>query len=313
MTVINQTNFQFNGQKEFYRGKVRDIYIFEEKMAMIATDRISAFDHILPQLIPYKGQVLTQISAFFMNMTKSIVPNWVEEYPHPNVAVGKKCQPYPIEMVIRGYLCGSAWRAYKNGMREMNGYTLPEGLKENDPLPTSIITPTTKAQNGHDMEISSKEIVSSGLMSSAELRQLESYTKILFRRGREYAQYQGLILADTKYEFGKYKGEIVLIDEIHTPDSSRYFNLEGYEERQEKGEAQPQRSKEMVRKWLMEQGFQGRKGEKIPNMSEEWIKAVSDEYVAIYEQITGEKLNKNENSYNLESLKQSIENLDTLH
>lgn len=305
--TIKETNFQFEGQQSFYRGKVRDVYMFDQHLAVISSDRISAFDVILPKAIPYKGQVLNQISWFFMQQTRDIVPNWIIDCPDPNVAYGYKCESYPVEMVIRGYLAGSAWRAYKKGVREMNGNVLPDGLKENDPLPQPIITPSTKAEQGeHDEDISSEEIVKQGLVDKATLEKLEAATLALFNRGSEIAKKQGLILADTKYEFGHYQGEIYLIDEIHTPDSSRYFNIEGYQERQDKGEPQPQRSKEMVRKWLMENGFSGQEGQQVPEMTPEWIEAISNEYIALYEQLTGQKFEKSSETDRYAQLQQRI-------
>lgn len=291
--TIKETNFHFEGQQDLYRGKVRDVYVFDEHLAVIASDRISAFDVILPEAIPYKGQVLNQISWFFMQQTQDIVPNWTINCPDPNATYGYKCIPYPIEMVVRGHLAGSAWRAYKKGVREMNGHRLPEGLKENDPLPHPIITPSTKAEQGaHDEDISSEDIVKKGLVDKETLDKLEVYTLALFKRGVEIAKKQGLILADTKYEFGHCKGEIYLIDEIHTPDSSRYFDIAGFQERQQRNEPQPQRSKEMVRKWLMENGFSGQEGQTVPVMSTEWIEAISNEYIALYEQLTNNKFEK---------------------
>ena len=308
MQTIKETNFRFPGQIDFYRGKVRDVYIFEKQLVIIASDRISAFDVILPEAIPYKGQVLTQLSLFYMNETASEVPNWVQANPEPNVTIGLKCEAVPLEMVIRAYLCGSAWRAYKSGQRDFNGNILPDGLKENDPLPKAIITPATKAEKGlHDEDISTVEILEKKLVSPEVYEQLEHYTYTLFKKGQEIAQKQGLILADTKYEFGIFDGKVYLIDEIHTPDSSRYFDIKGFDERQQKGEAQPQRSKEMVRQWLMENGFKGNKGEKIPLMTEEWIKAVSQEYISLYELITGKTFVKNIEENRLELMKIKIE------
>ena len=305
--TIKETNFQFEGQQSFYRGKVRDVYRFDQHLAVISSDRISAFDVILPKAIPYKGQVLNQISWFFMQQTRDIVPNWIIDCPDPNVAYGYKCESYPVEMVIRGYLAGSAWRAYKKGVREMNGNVLPDGLKENDPLPQPIITPSTKAEQGeHDEDISSEEIIKQGLVDKATLEKLEAATLALFNRGSEIAKKQGLILADTKYEFGHYQGEIYLIDEIHTPDSSRYFNIEGYQERQDKGEPQPQRSKEMVRKWLMENGFSGQEGQQVPEMTPEWIEAISNEYIALFEQLTSQKFEKSSETDRYAQLQQRI-------
>jgi len=309
--TLNNTNFKFEGLLELYQGKVRDVYIFEDKLVMIASDRISAFDTILPKTIPFKGQVLSQISWFFMQKAKDTVPVWATSMPHPNVSIGKKCKPFPVEMVIRGYLAGSAWRAYRAGQREMNGVKLPENLKENDPLPHPIITPSTKAPKGeHDEDISTEEILKQKLIKAEVYEKLLAYTKSLFEIGSQIADKQGLILADTKYEFGEYEKEVYLIDEIHTPDSSRYFDKEGFEERQRQGIPQAQRSKEMVRKWLMANGYQGIVGQKMPEMSDEWIKKISQEYINLYEQITGEKFVKI-NQKNLlqtveDSIKQSI-------
>lgn len=291
--VINETNFSFPQQQSFYRGKVRDVYRVNNKLIVIATDRISAFDVILPEMIPFKGQVLNQLSFFWLEQTRHIVSNWAETQPHPNVTIGKICKALPIEMVIRGYLAGSAWRAYRDGKREMNGVVLPDGLKENDRLPSPIITPSTKAAQGeHDEDISEKEIISQGLLTNELYQKLASYTFQLFEQGQKIADEKGLILADTKYEFGLYEEEVYLIDEIHTPDSSRYFDREGFEERQQKGEIQAQRSKEMVRKWLIANGFQGREGEKLPEMTPDWIEKVSTEYINLYEQITGSQFRK---------------------
>lgn len=288
MQTIRETNFNFKGQEAFYRGKVRDVYIFPHRMLMIASDRISAFDTILPQAIPFKGQVLNQLSAFFMEASQTQVPSWVRALPDPNVSIGLRCEPIPIEMVIRAYLAGSAWRAYRDGQRIFNGYTLPEGLQENDPLPEPIITPSTKAEKGaHDEEISTQEILKQKIVSPQVYEQLEAYTRTLFQIGSDIAKEKKLILADTKYEFGTRNGDVYLIDEIHTPDSSRYFDLEGFAERQAKQERQPHRSKEMVRQWLIEKGFQGFVGQAIPEMSETWIQAISQEYINLYEQITG--------------------------
>lgn len=258
-------------------------------MASITTDRISAFDVVLPKGIPFKGQVLNQIAADFLHSTKNILPNWLIQSPHPSVSVGLRCDPFPVEMVIRGYLAGHAWREYSSGKRVLCGVPLPDGLKENDKLPEPIITPTTKASEGHDLDISREEILDQGLVSSVDYLLLEKYTRRLFQQGTAFAATQGLILVDTKYEFGKRKGAIHLIDEIHTPDSSRYFYAEGYEERQQTGEAQKQLSKEFVRRWLIENGFQGKDGQQIPEMSPEKVKEISDRYIELYEQVTGKK------------------------
>ncbi|MGB0522072.1 MAG: phosphoribosylaminoimidazolesuccinocarboxamide synthase [Flammeovirgaceae bacterium] len=288
MLALKETTFEFPNQTGFYRGKVRDVYFFGDKMAMIATDRISAFDHILPRAIPFKGQVLNRVAADFLEQTKDIVPNWVESIPHPNVAIGKKCTPIPIEMVIRGYLAGHAWREYNTGKRTLCGVALPEGLKQNDKLPTPIITPATKAQEGHDEDISREEILNQGIVSEADYLKLEAYTRALFERGTELAAKKGLILVDTKYEFGKFDNEIYLIDEVHTPDSSRYFYAEGYQDRQDKGEVQKQLSKEFVREWLMKQGFQGKEGQQMPIMPDEFVNLVSARYIELFEKITGQ-------------------------
>lgn len=292
MAAIKSTSYSFPGQTGFYQGKVRDVYFFGEKMAMIASDRISAFDVVLPEAIPYKGQVLNQIAAGFLEATKDIVPNWLESTPHPNVAIGKMCEAYPVEMVVRGYLAGHAWREYRSGKRILCGVSLPEGLKENDKLPSPIITPTTKAKEGHDEDISREAIIAQGLVDAAEYEQLEKYALALFARGTEMAAERGLILVDTKYEFGKFQGQIHLIDEIHTPDSSRYFYAAGYEERQKNGEVQKQLSKEFVRQWLIENGFQGKDGQQIPLMTPEIVNSISERYIELYEQVTGKSFIK---------------------
>lgn len=282
------STFNFSKQTNFYKGKVRDVYTIADKyMVMQVSDRISAFDVVLPRPIPYKGQVLNQIAAQFLNATKDIVPNWMISSPLPNITIGHKCETYPVEMVVRGYLTGHAWRTYKSGKRELCGVALPEGLKENDRFPTPIITPTTKAHEGHDEDISREEIINRGLVPKEEYEQLEKYTLAIYQRGQEIAKERGLILVDTKYEFGKRDGVITLIDEIHTPDSSRYFYLEGYEERQAKGEAQKQLSKEFVREWLMANGFQGKDGQQVPEMTDEVIKGISERYIELYENVTG--------------------------
>ncbi len=292
MNAIKETNFSFPGQTAFYRGKVRDVYSFADKIVMVASDRISAFDVVLPEPIPYKGQVLNQIASIFLNATSDIVPNWVKSVPDPSVTIGIKCTTFPVEMVIRGYLAGHAWREYKAGKRTLCGVALPEGLKENDPLPSPIITPTTKANEGHDEDISREEILKQGLVSEADYVVLEKYTRALFQRGTEIAKTRGLILVDTKYEFGHADGKIYLIDEVHTPDSSRYFYAEGYEERQKKGEVQKQLSKEFVRQWLIENGFQGKEGQKIPQMTPEIVKNISERYIELFEKVTGENFKK---------------------
>ncbi len=288
--AITATNYNFEEQNNVYIGKVRDVYNIKDKyMVMVVSDRISAFDVVLPKGIPYKGQVLNQIAAKALDDTKDIVPNWKIAVPDPMVTVGFYCEPFKVEMVVRGYLSGHAWREYKDGKREICGVAMPEGMKENDKFPQPIITPTTKAVIGHDEDISREEIISLGLVSEVDYVMLEKYTLALFQRGTEIAAERGLILVDTKYEFGKIEDKIYLIDEIHTPDSSRYFYADGYENRQAKGEKQKQLSKEFVREWLMENGFQGRDGETVPEMTEDFIKLVSERYIELYEGITGEK------------------------
>ncbi len=279
---------QLPNQTNFYKGKVRDVYTIADKyLVMLVSDRISAFDVVLPRPIPYKGQVLNQIAALSLESTKDIIPNWVIKSPLPNVSIGYNCETYPIEMVIRGNMTGHAWRTYKSGKRELCGVPLPEGLKENDFFAEPIITPTTKAHVGHDEDISREEIIKQGLIPEKEYEQLEKYTRALFERGREIAKERGLILVDTKYEFGKIGDTIYLIDEIHTPDSSRYFYMEGFEERQEKGEPQKQLSKEFVREWLMENGFQGKEGQEIPEMTNDVVNRISERYIELYEHVTG--------------------------
>ncbi len=294
-STITSTNFNFPGQKSVYRGKVREVYnINDDLLVMIATDRLSAFDVVLPKGIPYKGQILNQIATQFMKMTQDIVPNWLIATPDPNVAVGHLCEPFKVEMVIRGYVSGHAAREYAAGKRILCGVTMPEGLKENDQFSTPIITPTTKADNGsHDEDISREAILSKGIVTEEDYLVLEQYTRALFQRGTEIAASRGLILVDTKYEFGKTKeGQIVLIDEIHTPDSSRYFYAEGYQERQDRGEEQKQLSKEFVRRWLIENGFQGQDGQQIPDMTDTYIESVSERYIELYENILGEQFVK---------------------
>ena len=294
-STITTTNFTFPNQKSVYHGKVREVYnINDDLLVMIATDRLSAFDVVMPKGIPYKGQILNQIATKFMELTQDIVPNWLIATPDPSVAVGHLCEPFKVEMVIRGYLSGHAAREYALGKRTLCGVTMPEGLKENDAFPTPIITPSTKADNGsHDEDISREAILTQGIVSEADYLVLEQYTRALFQRGTEIAASRGLILVDTKYEFGKTKeGKIVLIDEIHTPDSSRYFYAEGYQERQDKGEDQKQLSKEFVRQWLIANGFQGKEGQQIPDMSDEYIATVSERYIELYENILGEQFVK---------------------
>jgi phosphoribosylaminoimidazole-succinocarboxamide synthase len=296
MTAIKETHFNLPGQSNFYKGKVRDVYTIGNKfLVMVVTDRISAFDVVLPEPIPYKGQVLNQIAAKFLQATLDIVPNWVINVPDPNVTIGKICEPFKVEMVIRGYLAGHAWREYQAGKRSVCGVTLPEGLKENDKLPEPIITPTTKASIGHDEDISRDEIISRNIVAEKDYLLLEKYTRALFQRGTEMVADLGLILVDTKYEFGKADGRIHLIDEIHTPDSSRYFYKDGYEERQANNEQQRQLSKEFVRKWLIDNGFQGKEDQMIPEMTPEFVNSISERYIELYEHITGDKFMKNNN------------------
>ncbi len=303
---LRETNFKFPGQLGLYRGKVRDVYTFENKLIMIASDRISAFDVVLPEPIPYKGQILNQIASEFLNTSKHIVPNWLESTPDPNVSIGKKCEAFQVEMVIRGYLAGHAWREYRDGKRMLCGMPLPEGLKENDRLPEPIITPTTKAHEGHDEDISREEILAQGIVAKKDYLQLEEYTKALFNFGTKVAAERGLILVDTKYEFGMHKGEIYLIDEVHTPDSSRYFYKDGFDDRQQKGEKQKQLSKEFVRQWLIENGFQGKEGQKIPKMTPEVVNNISDRYVELYEKVTGKKFLPSQDSDILKRVESNI-------
>lgn len=292
MEAIKETHFNIKGQTGFYRGKVRDVYFFGDKLAMVASDRISAFDVVLPRAIPCKGQVLNQIAAINLEATKDIVPNWVLSSPDPNVTIGIKCDAFHVEMVIRGYLAGHAWREYRDGKRQLCGVALPDGLKENDKMPAPIITPTTKAHEGHDEDISREQILAQGLVSEEDYVQLEQYTIALFKRGTELAAERGLILVDTKYEFGEYDSQIYLIDEIHTPDSSRYFYSQGFAERQNKGEGQKQLSKEFVRQWLISGGFQGKEGQEIPDMTDEDVKMISERYIELFEKITGKTFEK---------------------
>lgn len=293
MKTLLNTNFKLPGQTGFYKGKVRDVYTLKnDRLVMVISDRISAFDVILPQGIPFKGQVLNQIAVKFLEATKDIVPNWIEASPDPNVAIGKMCTPFKVEMVIRGYLAGHAWREYQSGHRKLCGVDLPEGLKENDKLPAPIITPTTKAAIGHDEDISRDEIIKQGIVSEEDYTKLEAITQQLFQRGTELAAKRGLILVDTKFEFGKIGDQIYLMDEILTPDSSRYFYAEGYQERQNKGEQQKQLSKEFVRQWLIANGFQGKEGQHIPEMTEQIVNDISERYIELYENITGEKFVK---------------------
>ena len=296
MKALTKTHFSFPGQTDVYHGKVRDVYfIGEDLLCMVATDRISAFDVILPEGIPYKGQILNQIAAKFLEATRDIVPNWLLATPDPMVSIGYRCQGYPVEMIVRGYLCGSAWRAYKSGVREICGVKLPDGMRENEKFPTPIITPTTKAEIGtHDEDISREEIIARGLVPEEEYKQIEQYALALFARGQEIASKHGLILVDTKYEFGRHNGQVMLMDEVHTPDSSRYFYKEGYQERFEQGLPQKQLSKEFVREWLMENGFQGKEGQQVPEMTPAIVGSITDRYVELFEGITGDKFLKSD-------------------
>jgi phosphoribosylaminoimidazole-succinocarboxamide synthase len=289
MTAVKETNFNFEGQTAFYRGKVRDVYDFGDKVVMVASDRISAFDVVLPRPIPFKGQVLNQIAAKFLTATKDIVPNWLLAAPDPNVSIGLRCETFPVEMVVRGYLVGHAWRTYKSGLRTLCGVTLLEGMKENDKFSTPIITPTTKAHEGHDEDISREDIIAKGLVSEEKYVQLEKYALALFQRGTEMAAERGLILVDTKYEFGEKDGVIYLIDEVHTPDSSRYFFIEGYEENLAANLPQKQLSKEFVREWLIANNFQGKDGQTVPEMTDEKVLEISNRYIELYENVSGEK------------------------
>ena len=309
MKAVVKTNFHFPKQKSLYVGKVRDVYNIDDKyLAMVVSDRISAFDVVLPEGIPYKGQVLNQIASNFLDATADILPNWKIATPDPMVTVGHCCEPFKVEMVIRGYLAGSSWREYKAGKRTLCGVPLPEGMVENQKFPSPIITPTTKADEGHDENISKEEIIRQGLVSKEDYEQLEKYTYALFQRGTEMAAKQGLILVDTKYEFGKKDGKIFLIDEIHTPDSSRYFYAEGYEERLKNGEKQRQLSKEFVREWLMENGFQGKEGQKVPEMTPEFVNQVTDRYIELYEKIVGEKFVKSESDDTAKRIETNVTN-----
>jgi phosphoribosylaminoimidazole-succinocarboxamide synthase len=305
--ALTTTDFHFKKQKSLYHGKVRDVYnIGDDLLVMVATDRISAFDVILPKGIPFKGQVLNQIASTFLDATADIVPNWKLATPDPMVTVGLKCEGFRVEMIIRGYLTGSAWREYKNGCRSLCGVTLPDGMRENEKFPTPIITPTTKADEGHDENISKEEIIAQGIVSAEDYEQLEKYTYALFERGSQMAAEKGLILVDTKYEFGKRDGKIYLIDEIHTPDSSRYFYAEGYQEKFEKGEPQKQLSKEFVRQWLIENGFMGQEGQQVPEMSDEYVNSVSERYIELYEHIVGKPFVKSDTEHIDERIKANI-------
>jgi len=307
--VVLSTNFNFPKQKSIYKGKVRDVYnINDELLIMIVTDKISAFDHVLPAGIPYKGQVLNQIASHFLDATADIVPNWKIATPDPMVTIGKKCEPFAVEMIVRGYLTGSSWRTYKKGIREICGVSISEGMVEHQKFENPILTPTTKAEQGlHDEDISREEIISQGIVKEEDYLKLEKYSLELFKRGSEMAADKGLILVDTKYEFGKKDGQIFLIDEIHTPDSSRYFYADGYEQRQAKGEAQKQLSKEFVREWLMENGFQGLEGQKMPVIPSDFISLVSERYIELYEQITGKHFIKEQLLNVTERIKKNID------
>ena len=306
--TIVKTDFNFPGQTNLYKGKVRDVYsINEDKLIMIATDRISAFDFVLPKGIPFKGQVLNQIASSFLKATIDIVPNWLDATPDPSVSVGKKCEPFKVEMVIRGYLTGHAWREYIDGKRMICGVPMPDGMKENDKFPEPLLTPTTKAAVGHDEDISREEIFLQGIVEESDYIQLENYTRALFERGSQVAEARGLILVDTKYEFGKdSEGIITLIDEIHTPDSSRYFYSEGYQERQDNDEPQKQLSKEFVREWLMAGGFQGKEGQKIPEMTPEFVGSVTERYIELYEKVSGEGFNKDASANVMERINNNV-------
>ena len=309
MKAITSSHFQFPGQVSVYNGKVRDVYTLENGLlVMVASDRISAFDHILPKGIPFKGQVLNQVATMFLDATKDIVPNWLIATPDPSVAVGYACEPVRVEMVIRGYLSGHAAREYKSGKRVLCGVSMPEGMKENDKFPEPIITPATKADEGHDEDISREEILAKGIVPEHVYLQMENYTRALFQRGTEMAAERGLILVDTKYEFGIRNGEVILIDEIHTPDSSRYFYAEGYEERQERGEPQKQLSKEFVRQWLIENGFQGLEGQQMPFMPDEFVNTITERYIELYERITGKKFEKSDTTDIQARIQNNVEN-----
>jgi len=304
--AIKKTDFKFENLDYKYSGKVRDVYHFKDKLVMVVTDRISAFDVILPRPVPYKGQILNQIAKKFLKLTEDIVPNWVISTPDPNVTIGKKCKAFPVEMVIRGYLTGHAWREYKSGKRQICGVEMPNGMKEHDKFPNPIITPTTKAQKGHDQDISKDDIISSGLVDKHDYLILEDYTKKLYSKGSEYAKSKNLILVDTKYEFGKLDNNIILIDEIHTPDSSRYFYANNYQNLQDKGESQKQLSKEFVREWLIKNGFQGKENQKVPEMTDQIVNDISKRYIELYENIIGEKFKKRKTENMLNDIESNI-------
>ncbi|MFD2569460.1 phosphoribosylaminoimidazolesuccinocarboxamide synthase [Spirosoma soli] len=306
LNAIQETNFQFPGQTGFYRGKVRDVYSFPDKLIMIASDRISAFDVVLPRPIPFKGQVLNQTAAYFLKATADIVPNWLLEVPDPNASIGLNCAPYAVEMVVRGYLAGHAWREYRDGRRMLCGVALPDGLRENDRFPTPIITPSTKAHEGHDEDISREEILSRGIVSENEYIQLERYALALFERGTAMAAERGLILVDTKYEFGNLDGNVYLIDEVHTPDSSRYFYADTYQANLQANQPQKQLSKEFVREWLIANGFQGKTGQTVPTMSDEWVNQISQRYIELFETVTGQSFQPAEGSDSLSRIESAI-------
>ena len=304
--AIKYTDFKFKSLIKKYQGKVRDVYYFKDKIVMVVTDRISAFDVVLPRAIPYKGQILNQIAEKFLKMTEDIIPNWIERIPDPNVTIGKSCKIFPVEMVIRGYLTGHAWRLYKSGKRDICGVIMPDGMKEHDKFPNPIITPTTKAKVGHDEDISRNEIISKGLVDEREYVKLENFTKKLYEKGTEYAKTKNLILVDTKYEFGKIKDDIYLVDEIHTPDSSRYFYADSYKDLQDQNKNQKQLSKEFVREWLIKNGFQGKEGQKIPPMDDKRVNLISERYIELYENIIGEKFKKRNTDNMLNDIESNI-------
>ena len=305
-SAIQNTNFKFDNLLKKYTGKVRDVYHFDQKLVMVVSDRISAFDVVLPRPIPFKGQILNQIAEKFLKLTENIVPNWIDSVPDPNVTIGKKCDTFPVEMVIRGYLTGHAWREYKEGKRMLCGVEMPNGMKEHDKFPKPIITPTTKAKVGHDIDISREDIISSGIVSKADYEKLENYTFQLYKKGTEYALSKNLLLVDTKYEFGKYKNDIILIDEIHTPDSSRYFYADTYQGLQDKDQGQRQLSKEFVRQWLIENGFQGKENQEVPLMSDEIVNSISKRYIELYENITGENFIKRKTENMMKDIESNI-------
>jgi|TARA_B100001094_G_C18172510_1_gene795972 phosphoribosylaminoimidazole-succinocarboxamide synthase len=305
-SAIQNTNFKFDNLIKKYTGKVRDVYHFDQKLVMVVSDRISAFDVVLPRPIPFKGQILNQIAEKFLKLTENIVPNWIDSVPDPNVTIGKKCNTFPVEMVIRGYLTGHAWREYKEGKRRLCGVEMPDGMKEHDKFPKPIITPTTKAEVGHDIDISKEDIISSEIVSKPDYEKLEHYTHQLYKKGTEYALSKNLLLVDTKYEFGKYNNDIILIDEIHTPDSSRYFYADTYQELQDKNQGQRQLSKEFVRQWLIENGFQGKENQQVPKMSDEIVNLISKRYIELYENIIGEKFIKRKTENMMKDIESNI-------